>query len=99
MQRLFYEDSPYVVLWYSPIYQAYRTDRFTGFQPQPAPQGDLLTGYSRDAALTIRPAGQGTAARETRGIPAGVWIGAVAGVVVLVLLVLLLRRRSAEERA
>jgi peptide/nickel transport system substrate-binding protein len=99
MQRLFYEDSPYVVLWYSPYYQAYRTDRFTGFQPQPAPKGDLLTGYSRDAALTIRPAGQGAAARETRGIPAGVWIGVVAGVVVLVLLVLLLRRRTAEERA
>jgi peptide/nickel transport system substrate-binding protein len=99
MQRLFYEDAPYVVLWYPPYYQAYRTDRFTGFQPQPAPEGDLLTGYSRDAALSIRPVGEGTAARETRGIPAGVWIGVAAGVVALVALILLLRRRGSEERA
>jgi peptide/nickel transport system substrate-binding protein len=99
MQRLFYEDSPYVVLWYPPYYQAYRTDRFTGFQPQPAPAGDLLTGYSRDAALSIRPVGEGSAARETRGIPAGVWIAIAAAVVLLIVVILLVRRQGAEERA
>lgn len=98
MQKLFYEDAPYAVLWYPPIYMAYRSDRFTGFQPQPAPEGDLLTGYSRDAALSIRPVGEGTAARETRGIPAAVWIAIVAGIVVIALAVMLLRRRGAEER-
>jgi peptide/nickel transport system substrate-binding protein len=99
MQRIFYEDSPYVVLWYSPYFQAYRTDTFTGYLPQPAPKGDLLTGYSRDAILSIRPVGEGTATTETRGIPPGVWIAIGVGVVLIVALVLFLRRRPSEDRA
>jgi peptide/nickel transport system substrate-binding protein len=101
MQRVFYEDSPYAVLWYPPLYQGYRTDSFTGYQPQPSPHGDLLDGYSRDAALLIRPVGEGTAARETRGVSAIVWIGVAAGILVLILIVVLARRRGggAEERA
>jgi peptide/nickel transport system substrate-binding protein len=99
MQRLFYEESPYVVLWYPPTFQAYRTDAFTGYKPQPAPKGDLLIGYSRDAALLLRPVGEGTATRETRGVATGVWIAVIAGVVLLALVFVLIRRRSAEERA
>jgi peptide/nickel transport system substrate-binding protein len=102
MQRLFYNDAPYVVLFYLPSFQAYRTDTFTGYVPQPQPRGDLLTGYSRDAMLTIRPVSEeaGGSTTETRGIPAGVWIGIVAAIVVVVLLVLLVRRRgAAEDRA
>jgi peptide/nickel transport system substrate-binding protein len=99
MQRLFYEDSPYAVLWYPPTFQAYRTDSFTGYKPQPAPKGDLLIGYSRDAALRLRPVGEGTAVRETRGVPAGVWIAIVAGVLLLALVIVLVRRRGAEGRA
>jgi peptide/nickel transport system substrate-binding protein len=99
MQRLYYEDSPYAVLWYAPVFQAYRTDSFTGYRPQPAPRGDLLTGYSRDAMLSIRPVGEGTAGKETRGISPVVWIGIAAGVVVLIALVVMLRRRPAEDRA
>src|SRR5919106_5841983 len=49
MQRLFYNDAPYAVLWYPPFLQAYRTDTFTGYVPQPQPRGDLLTSFSRDA--------------------------------------------------
>jgi peptide/nickel transport system substrate-binding protein len=99
MQRLYYEESPYAVLWYAPVFQAYRTDSFTGYRPQPAPRGDLLTGYSRDAMLSIRPVGAGSAAKETKGISPVVWIGIAAGVVVLIALVVLLRRRPAEDRA
>jgi peptide/nickel transport system substrate-binding protein len=98
MQELYYNDAAYAVLWYAPLFQAYRSDRFTGFQPQPAPEGDLLTGYSRDAVLSIRPTAAGSAERETRGIPAGVWVAIIAGVVVIGGGVLLLRRRGAEER-
>jgi peptide/nickel transport system substrate-binding protein len=98
MQQLIYEESFYVVLFYLPYFQAYRSDRFTGYQPQPQPKGDLLTGYSRDAILSIRPTAAGSAAREARGIPAVVWIAIAAGVVVIGGGVLLLRRRGAEER-
>jgi peptide/nickel transport system substrate-binding protein len=98
MQRIFYEDAPYIVLWYPPTFQAFRTDAFGGYQPQPAPRGDLLTGYSRDAVLSIRPASEGSAARETRGIPAAVWIAIIGGVVIIGLAIMLLRRRGAGER-
>jgi peptide/nickel transport system substrate-binding protein len=102
MQRIFYNDAPYAVLWYPSFFQAYRTDTFTGYQPQPASRGDLLDGFSRDAALLIRPVSAEAAAAttETRGIPSVVWIGIAAGVVVLILILLLVRRRgSAEDRA
>jgi peptide/nickel transport system substrate-binding protein len=102
LQRIFYEDSPYSVLFYLPYFQAYRTDTFTGYVPQPQPEGDLLNGYSRDAALSIRPVSAEAAASstETRGIPPGVWIAIGAGVVVLIVVLLLVRRRGgAEDRA
>ncbi|MDQ4005651.1 MAG: ABC transporter substrate-binding protein, partial [Actinomycetota bacterium] len=100
LQRIYYQDAAYSVLWYLPLFQGYRTDRFTGYRPQPAPNGDLLTGYSRDAMLTLRPVGAGTAVRETKGIPPAVWIGVAAGVVVLILVVAMIRRRGgAEDRA
>lgn len=99
MQRIFYEDSAYAVLWYPPTFQAYRTDRFTGYQSQPAPEGDLLSGYSRDVALSLRPVGGEGAATSTqaRGISAGVWVGIAAGVVVLIVVLMLVRRRGASE--
>lgn len=40
MQRLVYEEAPYIVLWYGPDLQAYRTDRFKGFTE--VPQGGLV---------------------------------------------------------
>ena len=100
LQQVFYNDAAYAVLWYPAFLQAYRTDRFTGYVPSPQPRGDLLMGYNRHAMLSIRPVGEATAATETRGIPAGVWIGIAAGVVVLILILLLVRRRGgAEDRA
>jgi peptide/nickel transport system substrate-binding protein len=109
MQRIFYEDAAYAVLWYGPVLQAYRTDRFEGYTPQPTPQGDLLTGYSRDAALTIRPAGSGgegtgsgdgegtQGSTETRGVSAGVWIAVAAAAALLIVVFLLMRRRTGGE--
>jgi len=108
MQRIFYEDAAYSVMFFEPVMQAYRTDTFEGYVSQPQPQGDLLSGYSRDAILSIRPVGAGAPGEpgepgvaptgpETRGISAGVWIGIGAGVVLLVVIVLLVRRRRLGE--
>jgi len=101
MERMYYEDAAYAVLWYGPILQAYRTDTFTGYQPQPSPNGDLLAGYSMDVFLSLHPVGGaragGLGATTARGIPAGVWIGIVVGVVVLALAVVLVRRRRPGE--
>jgi peptide/nickel transport system substrate-binding protein len=42
MQGMLYQDAPYVVTFYYDELQAYRSDRFTGFKPQPDPGGVLL---------------------------------------------------------
>lgn len=114
MQRIFYEDAAYSVLWYPPTLQAYRTDTFTGYLPQPSPEGDLLAGYSRDGFLSIRPVGlepaeeeaapeteaeAGTGA-ETRGLPPAAWGGIIGGGVLALVggTLLIRRRRGAEDR-
>jgi peptide/nickel transport system substrate-binding protein len=102
MQRLFYNEAPYAVLWYPSFFQAYRTDTFTGYQPQPAARGDLLDGFSRDVVLLLRPVsgGAGSSSTEARGISALVWIGMGVAVLLLLVVMLLLRRRGgAEDRA
>ena len=80
MQKIFYEDCAYAVMWYDPLFQAYRTDRFTGYSPQPEPKGDLLQGYGGPSAIwtTLKPVsgtGDGTASpSETKGLSAAVWL-------------------------
>jgi peptide/nickel transport system substrate-binding protein len=104
MQRIYYEDSAYAVMWYDPIFSAWRTDRFEGYVVQPRPEGDPLEGWGGPSEVwwTIKLVGGETAvtATETRGIPAAAWIGIIAGAVVVVAaLFLFRRRRSAEEEA
>jgi peptide/nickel transport system substrate-binding protein len=104
MQQRYYEDSAYIVLWYAPYLQAYRTDTFTGYTPQPAPEGDLLTGYTRDGIFNIQLAsegGGGAAAGESDdsgGSSAVLWIViAIAVIVVIVGGIMLARRRGDDE--
>jgi peptide/nickel transport system substrate-binding protein len=112
MQQIFYEDAAYAVMWYDPLFQGYRADRFTGFNPQPAPEGDLLEGYGgpSDVWTTLRPVsaegeagggqgGGGSGSAEARGLPAWVWLGAAALIVVVIGLIVMRRRRSTEDEA
>ncbi|MFM8944782.1 MAG: ABC transporter substrate-binding protein [Actinomycetota bacterium] len=102
MQRIFYEDSAYAVMWYDPILQGYRTDTFEGYNPQPQPEGDLLEGYGGPSTVwtTLRPVGTAvdTGAR-TRGLSSGVWIGVVLAAVAVFALVASRRRRSGDDEA
>jgi peptide/nickel transport system substrate-binding protein len=100
MQKMYYESGAYSVLWYDPLLQAYRTDRFTGYMSQPAPKGDLLAGYSMDVWWNLRSVSGAGSATEATGISAGVWIGLVVGVIVVVAAILLGRRtrRAGEEQ-
>ncbi len=97
MQKIFYEDNPYVVLWYLPVFNAWRNDRFTGYQPQPAPNGDPLEGYGGPSKVwwTLRPVGEG-GTLTTKGVSSTVWL-LVAGVVLVLGALLLKRRRRTEE--
>jgi peptide/nickel transport system substrate-binding protein len=55
MQQQLYDDSPYLVTYYYNNYEAYRSDRFTGFVPQPSPNGSLLFQYGTWSYQNIKP--------------------------------------------
>ena len=99
MQAILYRDQPYIVLWYGDSLQAYNSD-WTGFRPQPDPNGDVLAAYGPLSFISIRPV-SGTSAgggSSSGGIPAGVWIGIlVAAVVIVGGSLMLRRRREADE--
>lgn len=54
MQQMLYEDAPYLVTTYSQIGEAYRSDRFHGFTPQPNPGGILLFQYGIQNYLDLQ---------------------------------------------
>ena len=101
MQRIYYEDAGYAIMWYDPIFSAWRTDRFEGFVVQPPPNGDPLEGWGGPSEVwfSLRPVGgEGSgSSTETKGIPPAIW-AVVAGVVVILAAVFIGRRRkSADE--
>lgn len=102
MQKTFYEDAAYAVMWYDPYFQAYRTDRFTGYQSQPPKNGDLLEGWGgpSEVWLTLKPVseaeGGGGSSTEARGISPLVWAG-IAAVLVIGAIYLIVRRRRVRD--
>ena len=56
MQEILYRDAPYLVTAYSSIGEAFRSDRFACFQPQPDPGGIWLIQYGVQNYLNVRPA-------------------------------------------
>ena len=58
MQQILYEDSPYLVTMYTGYGEAFRSDRFACFEPQPDPGGILLFQYGVHNYEAIRPADQ-----------------------------------------
>jgi peptide/nickel transport system substrate-binding protein len=103
MQRIVYEEAPYVVLYYDRTLQAYREDRWTGFRMQPDPGGDLLAAYGPYSFISVRPKVEeegGTGAvggGRAAGIPAWVWLTLVAALIAAVVLWMLFRRRAGVE--
>lgn len=57
MQQILYTDAPYLDTAYTQIGEAYRSDRWKGFVPQPNPGGVLLFQYGHANYLNIRPVG------------------------------------------
>jgi peptide/nickel transport system substrate-binding protein len=56
MQKIIFEDSPYLVVAYTTTGQAFRSDRFACFVPQPKPDGVLLVQYGAYNYSLLRPA-------------------------------------------
>ena len=96
MQQILYNDSPYVVLYYAANLQAYRADRWTGWQLAPVGAPAVVMNYMRGTYTGVTPA---VAAQSSGGgLGAGVIAAIVAVVVVVVAIVvwLVLRRRPEE---
>jgi peptide/nickel transport system substrate-binding protein len=88
------------VLFYERDLQAYRSDAFTGFVPQPEPDGAFLFQFGAYSYLNLRSSGGGGGSSGgSSGIPTGVWLGIGAAIIVIVGIVVLVRRRSEEDRA
>jgi peptide/nickel transport system substrate-binding protein len=96
-QRRLYEQLPGLVLAYPGSVQAYRTDRFEGWTPAPAPDGYLVFGYGPWSYINLRPVGADATVTQSSGLPAGVWIGAAAAIVIVAGIVLLARRRRVDD--
>jgi peptide/nickel transport system substrate-binding protein len=95
MQQLLYDDRPEIVLWYNNYLQAYRSDRWTGFQKQPEGNGAILFQYGHYSDLNIRPV-TGASQSSGEGIPVWVWLAA-AGVVLVIGALVFARRKREEE--
>jgi peptide/nickel transport system substrate-binding protein len=100
MQRMVYEDAPYVVLYYDTNLQAYRSDRWTGFVQQPTDGGDMLASYGPASFSSIHPvsaeSAQEAARDSSKGFPIVVWIGILALIIIVGFVIM--RGRGSQGR-
>ena len=100
MVQQLYEDAPYIVTAYPTIGEAFRSDRFACFQPQPTPGGVWLVQYGTKNYTQLRPAkdagncdgipnavGAAKSVSSSSGSGGGSNTGAIVGGAVLVVLV------------
>lgn len=52
MQKMFYDDGGYIILWYQDKLQAYRTDKWTGWVECP---GGVIYGVTYENYLNVKP--------------------------------------------
>jgi peptide/nickel transport system substrate-binding protein len=100
MQRKLYLEVPEVVMYYYNFLEAWRTDRFTGFVHQPPPNGAVFDQYGIYTLLNLQLKSEAgpTTGGETKGIPAGVWIGILAVIALIIVGWIIVRRRGEESR-
>jgi peptide/nickel transport system substrate-binding protein len=83
MQKMVYDANAYIVTEYYDYLQAYRTDRFTGFVPQPDPDGAILFQYGIFSYLNIKPV-SATEGGDSGGGTNGLLIAGVVAAAVVV---------------
>jgi len=103
MQRIAYEDNPYVILYYENQFEAWRTDKFEGWSktPSDADPGQVAFTFTTKTYTDLQPlsAGGGSGSESGGTSPLlYVGLGAVA-IAVIAGIVVFLRRGSAEDRA
>jgi peptide/nickel transport system substrate-binding protein len=99
MQRIAYEESPYVIFFYDNALEAYRTDTFTGWTRQPEDLGPLVSSTGAIyTAENLKPVSAATpASAEEGGMSPAVVIAIVAGGIAGLFVLYYVRRRESEE--
>jgi peptide/nickel transport system substrate-binding protein len=112
MQQMLYDSNAYVVTVYYDNPSAYRSDRWTGFVPQPAPDGALLFQYGTWSYQSIRPVGAdggaspgaspgtteaGATTESSGGSNVGLIVGGVLAALVLVGVGVVIGRRRGSD--
>ncbi len=98
-QQILYDDVAYSLTYYYNQTEVYRSDRFTGFVPQPSRGGILAFQYGTHSYRNIAPV---TAQAADVNSGPGMVLYVVGGVVLLVVVagvvLVLVRRKSADDR-
>jgi peptide/nickel transport system substrate-binding protein len=94
MQLMAYDANAYIVTEYYDYLQAYRTDRFTGFVPQPDPDGAILFQYGTYSYMNIEQVTDATGTSSDSDSNTGLIIGGVAAAAVLAGIVVWLLSRG-----
>ena len=80
MQQILYTDSPYSILWYNVLIQAYRTDTWTGYSHVPqGNDGAAFRNMLRDTYVDLKPVAATTETTSTGSSNTGVIVGHRAG--------------------
>jgi peptide/nickel transport system substrate-binding protein len=109
MEKMLYDAAPYVITTYYNNLEAYRSDKFTGFLPQPEPNGSLLFQYGTASYRNIEPVSEATksdgggrnkpVAAEDSSSSGAVITGVVIAVIVVGGVVFLLMRNRRRTQA
>ncbi len=95
MQQIIYRDTPEIVLWYPNTFEAWRSDRWTGFVRWPEPDGPAFWGNYYSARL-VRPISDEAVLTAPEAGPAGwMWLAGF-GLVALAILAAARRRRRLD---
>jgi peptide/nickel transport system substrate-binding protein len=94
MQQTLYRDTPEIVLWYPNSFEAWRSDRWTGFLHWPEPDGVVFV-YNTYSARNVHPLFAGAGATAEGGPPGYAWLIG-AGAMGLLLLAAASRRRRLD---
>ena len=95
MQQIFYDDAPYVVLYYPQTLIAYNTDKWEGWVPYPGETGRVvLQNDNIDTYLQVQPRAATTTSTSSGSSNSALIAGAVIAALAVIVIVLLLVRRS-----
>jgi peptide/nickel transport system substrate-binding protein len=102
MQRIAYEDNPYVILYYDNQLEAWRTDKFEGWTktPSAADPGQVAFTFTTATYMNLQPLSAGGAEDEGGGTSPLLYVGiGIVAIAVIAGIVYFVRRGSAEDRA